>query len=122
MCTKNKQRFLYPKTSRILKSKEYREVIFNNEKFLRFGNYRCFVKTNNLEHSRFGVSVSKNVGNAVVRNRIKRYAREFFRLHQYQIPLGIDVLFVIKKYRYPVDLAYFNNPCRFKEILKRVEK
>ena len=118
MFTQNKQRFLYPKSRRILKSKEYRNVIFNNDRFLKFKNYRCFVKTNNLGYSRFGVSVSKNVGNAVARNRVKRCAREFFRLHQASIPQGIDVLFVIKRYRYPIELDYFNKPSRFNEIIK----
>ncbi|MGV3245080.1 ribonuclease P protein component [Staphylococcus sp. 11261D007BR] len=36
----------------------------------------------NLSHFRLGISVSKKLGNAVVRNRIKRSVRECFKVHK----------------------------------------
>ncbi len=44
---------------------------------------------------RLGITVTKKVGNAVVRNRIKRFVREWMRLHGW-IPTGWDVVVVAK--------------------------
>ena len=47
---------------------------------------------NELNYSRLGVSVSRRVGNAVVRNRWKRCIREAFRTQQDRLPKGIDLV------------------------------
>jgi len=51
-----------------------------------------FVDSNDLGHPRIGLSVSRKVGGAVLRNRWKRLLREAFRLSQSQLPAGIDII------------------------------
>ena len=46
---------------------------------------------------RLGITVTKKVGNAVVRNRLKRLIREFFRRNKVLFPAGYDVVVMAKK-------------------------
>lgn len=49
---------------------------------------------NGLPHPRLGLSVSRKVGGAVQRNRWKRLLREAFRLRQWELPKGVDLVVI----------------------------
>jgi len=71
---------------------------------------------NDLSYSRFGFSVSRRVGGAVVRNRAKRLMREAIRLRQAMIADGWDVVIIARQ---PMREANFHQVDRAIEQLLR---
>lgn len=55
---------------------------------------------------RVGFAVSKKIGPAVRRNRVKRVLREFFRLHQALLPPGTDIVVVPKRQLRPERVTF----------------
>ena len=47
-------------------------------------------------HNRLGISVSKKVGNSVVRHRLTRLIRESYRLHETQFDDGLDLIVIAR--------------------------
>ena len=56
-----------------------------------------YVLENNMEKNRLGISVSKKVGNSVVRHRVTRLIRESYRLHENIFNSGLDIVIVARK-------------------------
>ena len=56
-----------------------------------------YVLKNNSECNRLGISVSKKVGNSVVRHRVTRLVRESYRLHENIFNSGLDIVVVARK-------------------------
>ena len=55
-----------------------------------------YVKENHLEKNRIGISVSKNVGNSVIRHRLTRLIRESYRLNEQKFRSGLDIVVVAR--------------------------
>lgn len=51
---------------------------------------------NGLDHRRIGVTASTRVGNAVVRNRVRRRIREIFRKDRNVLPQSIDLVVIAR--------------------------
>ena len=55
-----------------------------------------YVLENHTETNRLGISVSKKVGNSIVRHRVTRLIRESYRLHQNDFQIGNDIIVVAR--------------------------
>ena len=55
-----------------------------------------YIKENGRGMNRIGISVSKKVGNSVVRHRVKRLVKESYRLHENVFNSGLDMVIVAR--------------------------
>lgn len=76
-----------PKSRRLAKRPEFVRVYETGRK--HFSRYAVlFFAGNGLQNSRIGITVTKKVGKANIRNRLKRWTREVYR--RQREPLGLD--------------------------------
>ena len=90
------KRFFFRSQQKLKKEKEF-AAVFKKGKRLEVGTFKTYYMENGLPYSRLGVSISKRVGNAVFRNRIKRVVREWFRLSCSQFRKPMDMVFTFNK-------------------------
>ena len=65
-----------------------------------------YVFENSTDKNRIGVSVSKKVGNSVIRHRIKRLVKESYRLHEKMFNSGLDIVVIARSGA--ADLGFYN--------------
>ena len=66
------------------------DAVYRNGKRRSSSHFTVFLKANDLPQSRFGFSIKRTLGGAVVRNRMRRRMREVVRLHREEISAGWD--------------------------------
>ena len=66
------------------------DAVYRNGKRRSSSHFTVFLKANDLPQSRFGFSIKRALGGAVVRNRMRRRMREMVRLRCGEISAGWD--------------------------------
>lgn len=86
----------FPKTERLLKRPSFLRLA-NGGKKIHTRLFLAVTLEGETAETRLGVTVTRKVGSAVRRNRIKRLVRDFFRLNRDGLPPGVDINVIAKK-------------------------
>lgn len=84
------------KFSESLKKNSYFQNVYKNGKSYANRFFVMYVMENNLERNRLGISVSKKVGNSVIRHHITRLVREAYRLQEEMFNSGLDIVVIAR--------------------------
>ena len=84
------------KFSESLKKNHQFQFVYKNGKSYANKYMVMYIKENGIDRNRIGISVSKKVGNSVVRHRVKRLIRESYRLHESIFNSGLDLVIVVR--------------------------
>lgn len=83
-------RYTFPKTEHLLKKWEFERIFNENKKYT--GKYLILHILQNQPNRKVGILVSRKIGNAVKRNRIKRLIREAYRLNRHLLSSSIHLV------------------------------
>ena len=84
------------KKYRIRKNMEFKNIYKVGKNYWN-RNLILYVKKNGLNETRVGYTITKKIGNAVTRNKIRRRMKEIYRLHFHNIKEGYDLVFIAKR-------------------------
>ncbi len=84
------------KFSESLKSNRDFKNVYSSGKSYANKYLVMYVLENGTDKNRLGISVSKKVGNSVVRHRLTRLVRESYRLHEDIFNSGLDIVVVAR--------------------------
>lgn len=76
------------------KSDDFERIIKNNKSY-KYKDYIIYIEKNNDEIHHFGLSVGKKIGNAVIRNKVKRQLKSIIDKKSYQ--KGFNCIIIVSK-------------------------
>jgi len=82
--------------------------------------FTIYIKDNNLEYSRFGISVATKIGNAVIRNKVKRQMRNIIDNSKNVYKKNLDYIIIVKT-NY-LNYSYKEVLNEYSEVIKYINK
>ncbi len=102
----------------VKKNEEFANIIHNG-KYAKNESYSLYIKNNDKDTYRFGISVSKKLGNAVHRNKYKRQVRFIIDKYKKNYQNGFDYIIIIRKGY--VDLDFLSNEENFVSLINKLK-
>ena len=84
------------KFSESLKKNKDFQVVYKNGKSYANRYLVLYIRENGMDKNRLGISVSKKVGNSVVRHHLTRLIRESYRLQEEPFQCGFDLVVIAR--------------------------
>lgn len=78
-----------------MKNKDF-QIIYKEGKSYANKYLVVYIRENNTDQNRLGISVSKKVGNSIVRHRLTRLIRESYRLQEEHFKRGLDIVVIAR--------------------------
>jgi ribonuclease P protein component len=95
-CYLKKGVILIKKYETVKRKEEFNDIIKTCH-FLKNKYFIIYIKKNEYNFNRFGIAISKKVGNAVTRNKLKRQVRAIINNIKTSFPKSYDYIIMIKK-------------------------
>jgi ribonuclease P protein component len=86
----------YGPNERVRSKKDFGDL-YKKGACVRGNFFNLIYLQNDRSYSRMAVVASRKVGNAVIRNRVRRRAKELFRRNKDKLKIPVDLLLIAKK-------------------------
>lgn len=103
-------------TIMIKKNYEFKKF-FSKGKFFYGENIHMYIHKTQSPLNKLGIAISKKMGKAVERNRIKRLIRENYKNYEEKIGIGNNIIIIVNKNKNSKDIGFYDIQKDFEKIL-----
>ena len=106
------------KKYRVCKNEEFSSII-QHHTFVKSSSFVAYYKKRKENHARIGISVGKKLGNAVVRNKVKRQVRSMAD-SLFSFEEGYDLILIVRPMYLKAD--YASNTEQLAQLKKKIDE